>query len=709
MFSDHFNEYFERGLVVIPLRGKIPVIKNWSLFAQKRPSNLLIDLWGKKYPRNNIGLLTGKLSGIIAIDIDKDSALKLVPPSPFVKKGKKGETRFFKYNGEINFKRHDLGIELLSDGNQTVLPPSIHPETGKPYVWNGLYSLIDGDIDELPDLDKDFYKKTSMIPVERGTETSGRHNKLIEICSSMIGRGEDPTSIVEELMKYDEENHPDPYFYDKSEPHGGTGFNAALQMYASVSQTIQRRGGDPSPKKIEIAIGESEIERIIKEEDKKAVKIKASFPEPPGMIKEIRDYILDASHKPRVGFATASAMSLIGVVSSNKVRYKSSTPNLYQLLIADSGEGKDVPLKAPKKVLIKAGLLRYIGLDSYRGDKSVVKKFEGQRERIDTLDEVSKLFRSINSRNNSFQSNIAETLTELWNSSHELFMGHTTSEGTTGMVFNPCLSIMGATTPNSFSETFSSSNIMQGFGGRFVYHFDDSRVELRMVDEKEPSEKILKFLEYWGKMKVKIEHVDISETQNFQVDFTQKKPELIQMKKLACPQPTDLPIQPEAYEYLIETMKYFDELKHHSDFQVIPIILRAFQQTQKIMILSAVSTSEIGNPSPIIKLSDVEFARKYVEATIENTATFFNQSLIESKFHRDSQTLLRVLKQSPKGLTRKELTRKMINKFKSHELYDKKSGIVSNLIEAGVISAYEVKKEGSKKAQTIFVAQSQKL
>jgi len=120
MFGNHYIEYIEKDLIVIPLNGKVPVIKNWSMFSKTRPSELLLDSWERKYPRHNIGLLTGELSGVIAIDIDKDEALKKVPLSPVTKKGKKGETRFFRYNGEVNFKRHDLGIELLSNGNQTV-------------------------------------------------------------------------------------------------------------------------------------------------------------------------------------------------------------------------------------------------------------------------------------------------------------------------------------------------------------------------------------------------------------------------------------------------------------------------------------------------------------------------------------------------------------------------------------------------------------
>lgn len=701
MFGSYSSEYFEKDLIIIPLKGKVPVLKNWSMFAKRRPSELLIDSWEKKYPKHNIGLICGELSGVVAIDIDKEEALKKVPLSPVTKKGKKGETRFFKYNGEVNFKRHDLGIELLSNGNQTVLPPSIHPETGEEYTWNGQRTLLDYDVDDLPVLPDSWFQEIGAIQVDRSQGSGGRHNRLIEICSAMIARGEDPSTVIDELIKYDAENHNPAYFTDESEPHGGKGYNSALKMVSSVSDTITKRGGDISPKKIEIVIGESEVEKIIEENEAKTKMKEVKFPTPPGVLKDLQEYILSISHKPRENFALSSALGLAGTLLSNKVRYEDSTPNLFQLVIADSGEGKDVPLKAPKELLIESGLLQYVGIESYRGDKSVVKKFETQRERIDTLDEVSKLFRSINSRTNTFQSNIAETLTELWNSSSKLYMGHTTAEGTTGMVYKPCLSIMGATTPNSFSETFSSSNLMQGFGGRFLYVFDDKRIKLKRVKRKPAPESVLNFIEYWGNLEIQIEKVDISKTSTFSIDLSQQKPISVQLQDLDCPNPVQLPITEGAERLLDEASQYFDEFRYHCSDQIIPIVLRAYQQIEKIMLISAAATSEIGNPAPIIKESDVRFAWEYVEASLKNTSIFFERNLIQSKYQRDSQKVLRILRKYPKGLSKKDLSFNLRNLFKSSDLYDKRSGIISNLVEDGRVK--ELKVEGTTKKKTVFI------
>ena len=704
MFKDHAIQYFENDLYVIPLNGKIPLVKNWSFFAKNKPSELLVDSWINKFPNANIGLLTGKLSGVIAIDIDKDSALEIVPPSPLGKKGKKGETRFFKYNGEINFKRHDLGIELLSDGNQTVIPPSIHPETKQAYVWTTHETFDSIDVEDLPILDQAFLDKVANIPSMMKPDDMGRHNTLIEICGAMVGRGEDATSIIDELLKYDKENHTPSYFTDTSEPHKGSGYHAALSMYASVAKTAKQKGEFVEPIKIDLQISseiaESEIQKKIDQSSKFA---HVKFPEPRGMVKVMQDEILKRSHKKRPTFALASALSTIGLVLSNKVCFRDNTPNVYMLLIAESGEGKDVPLKAGKKFLIETGLIHLLGLSEYRGDKSIVKKFESQRERLDIIDEISKLFRSFKS-NNNYTNSISELLTEIWNSSFELFTGFTTSEETTGMCFNPCLSFVGATTPGAFSDTFSNSFLMQGFGGRFLYFFDDARVDLLTPSRGGMPDDMDYFLSKWGNMEIESEEVDITKTGTVKFDFSGKKPQAVAINSLDKPSPKDIGIEEDAEEFMFKKMHYFHELSYTCNESIRPIVQRAFQQMCKICI-----SYQIGLDDPYkdetspISLEAATFAFEFVEASIKSTDLFFKENLIQSKFHKDSQKVIRVLKRHPKGLTKGELTKKLVNQFKSSELYDKKNGVITNLVEAGKILAYKTKAEGSHKETIRFI------
>lgn len=170
-FQISVKRLINRGYSVIPLAGnsKRPVITDWSRFSDELPSEDRIKEWSA-IPNANIGLVTGKASGVIALDFDYDvdglhkEIFKICGSSPVTKVGDKGGTIFFKYNGEGNHKWSKDGqvvLELLSDGRQTVIPPSIHPN-GKPYVYRK-QPLTDVSAEDLPCLPCDFTTKVEQL------------------------------------------------------------------------------------------------------------------------------------------------------------------------------------------------------------------------------------------------------------------------------------------------------------------------------------------------------------------------------------------------------------------------------------------------------------------------------------------------------------------------------------------------------------------
>jgi hypothetical protein len=131
--------------------GKKPYPADW----QKTP----LELW--QVDSTNIGLLLGPASGgICAIDFDGPSAfawaeaqginLKELPLTPTWTSGKPGRCQMaFRVPQEawdmistkkITAAQNDLialgeGFEFRWTGGQSVLPPSVHPGTGRPYEW----------------------------------------------------------------------------------------------------------------------------------------------------------------------------------------------------------------------------------------------------------------------------------------------------------------------------------------------------------------------------------------------------------------------------------------------------------------------------------------------------------------------------------------------------------------------------------------------
>lgn len=158
-------------LPIIPLRpaSKIPFIKDWTRYCKEIPTSQDIEDWSN-IDKANVGLALGEVSGIIALDFDHDvdgihgEIFRIIPISPVRKVGARGFTMFYKYNGESPHKWASKGqmvVELLSTGNHTVLPPSVHPD-GPVYRYSSILPLI-GNVGRLQTLPIDFMDKVNTL------------------------------------------------------------------------------------------------------------------------------------------------------------------------------------------------------------------------------------------------------------------------------------------------------------------------------------------------------------------------------------------------------------------------------------------------------------------------------------------------------------------------------------------------------------------
>lgn len=192
-FAEYCADYIERGLSIVPIvpRQKFPgyydgtrwkAAEKWSQYSERLMSVEEIEA-AETWPNAGIGLLPGKLSGVVALDWDYDGGVKelleaITPPSLVRKVGSKGYTAFYRYNGEVT-KRWSVGgervLELLSCGTQTVMPGSIHPGTGLPYYWSTMDSLLDIDFDELATLPGNYFELVGQVlaPYRATATTSG--------------------------------------------------------------------------------------------------------------------------------------------------------------------------------------------------------------------------------------------------------------------------------------------------------------------------------------------------------------------------------------------------------------------------------------------------------------------------------------------------------------------------------------------------------
>jgi hypothetical protein len=139
------TECIQRGWSVIPIptREKNPGKKGWQQLRVTE-DNVAEHFNGKP---QNIGLLLGEPSGwVIDIDLDHIRAVELAPkylPPTSATFGREGKPRshwLYRVSSSVvtkNFRSKSAGmiVELRSTGQQTVIPPSIHP-SGEQISWD---------------------------------------------------------------------------------------------------------------------------------------------------------------------------------------------------------------------------------------------------------------------------------------------------------------------------------------------------------------------------------------------------------------------------------------------------------------------------------------------------------------------------------------------------------------------------------------------
>lgn len=151
--------YHELGYSIIPVRqDKKPMIK-WEEYQKRRASVGEIKDWWKKHPDANIGIVTGKVSGLAVVDIDTEEGLEaikeLIPDSiefPIVKTPGGGQHWYFACeDGNLsNNARTVKGCDLRANGGYVVAPPSKNGSKSS-YAWVQPPTLI-----ETPTLPKEY-------------------------------------------------------------------------------------------------------------------------------------------------------------------------------------------------------------------------------------------------------------------------------------------------------------------------------------------------------------------------------------------------------------------------------------------------------------------------------------------------------------------------------------------------------------------------
>ncbi len=212
--SNSALDYRKRGLSVIPLRPKSKeALHAWKAYQKKKATEAQIKSWWKESPRANVGIVTGKVSGIIVIDCDSDQASerfeKDYPEAAKTLQSRTGKGTHFYFKWATGIRNNagtvlGGGIDVRSDGGYVIAPPSIHPN-GKAYRWLNQKSIkpLPRTLKEVLTIStkKQSQPQTTNSSTQKQVIKEGeRNSSLTSIAGAMQRQGVNTETILATLL-----------------------------------------------------------------------------------------------------------------------------------------------------------------------------------------------------------------------------------------------------------------------------------------------------------------------------------------------------------------------------------------------------------------------------------------------------------------------------------------------------------------------------
>jgi len=718
-----YLKYYEAGYVPIPIvpNSKKPAIKGWNEWADNGIPRSEVEKFEEKFPiakGYGIGIVCGRASNLVVLDIDTNdpTILQSCPASPVRRRGKTGEARFFQFNPELcnrsfTAKNKDGvkvgGIDILVDRKYIIVPPSIHPDTGKPFFWLSSEDLFDLSAGELPHftaentdhcgqlMGHDNVTEFGNVELKGNYESPdnkrsphGSYLRLKALACGLVAECSTIDVAVAKLLGYDGSHHGSIGYFTDARSHADFGadpFSNAARFYAnilkSVNQTRIRKGLQPqvpdSEPRVEIDISQLESALPVSKDF-------VRYPEPRGLMQEFVAYCELMGKGRQDALALGGGLALMGALCSNRFRSEIRglwvSPNIYVLNLGHSGFGKDVSQRLLDDLLSDTTM---VGSANYRSGSAIVQDLPKQQSRIDIIDECSLLLKAMNS-DNVYQKEMVEILSLLFSRASSKFNGiSSVNHGARhGAVWNPHLSILGSTTPAGFRESVNAAMASKGLMPRFITFYQKEvgrwKEKCDLGEARATRERLVQ-----GVASV------LSIDQRTHPQFSPKTNYLAgrqgaghkDLDQGVRYDPIMVPFSAEAealyldYEKQIHTRSAKDPEAFES-----PFYGRFAELAAKVALLDAIS---LGRNT--IEADGFEWSRDLLAVCWKNVKALYEFTSAENKLEQHHLRMVRLISDAGKPVSKAYITRR--TQFMTRKLRDE---VLANLSESGKIKVFEV-------------------
>lgn len=535
-------------------RGKAPgeykfgqwwEMSQWQRFRDRAPTDFERKLWAERWPGANVGVVLGARIGdaqVVALDIDAvdydayDAIARAAPDSPMVKRGQKGETRFYRASPSLRTRQwRDGEKRILADlltgqeTRQTVVPPSVHPETHQPYVWLAgpvspadLPFLTDDDVAALVETMErlgatDGPPKREAAPREPAGErnfwTEVKDAAMADLAAWAPALGlhglRRARQGYEAVATWRESSTGRPTSERKRnlsiQPSGIKDFGTG-ETFTPIDLVMRAHGvgqeeatawlrerlgmADPDAAAFAAAIAAQpmrikEPEPTRDEAPAKAAPL-ANGREAPsdvirgaqvGILGALMDWVLGQSRRPQPIIALGAALSILGACTAR--RYGGPTrsgTHLYTLALAPSGAGKDGPLKSVAQALNIAQLKNRLGPGEFISFPAIINRLGRDPVCIAPIDEFGGFLKRVNGRGaSSYEQGISGVMRQLWSSSFSDYLAPEWASRAAPVIHAPHFGVFGVATHQELYTALAGGDLVNGFLNRFLLLSTQSR------------------------------------------------------------------------------------------------------------------------------------------------------------------------------------------------------------------------------------------
>lgn len=414
-----------------------------------------------------------------------------------------------------------------------------------------------------------------------------------------------------------------------------------------------------------------------------------------GALGQFVRHVTATAASPQPWLTLGAAIAMFGVIAGR--RYAGPTnlrTNIYSIGVADSGGGKDHPLRMTVRLMIEAGLAEMVGGAKIASGQGLITAVKRAPSVLFPIDEIGFLIAAAADKRRSPKhvTDIMDNLTEFYSLAGSTFMGTVYAndeEKPREVIEQPCLGIFGVTTPGVFWGSLSSGNVLDGSLARMIVFESEANYPDPQHDLAPRP---------WPEALIQAARAIAAGAEGHE-------PFPLGIGAVQAPKPSIVPYADgEAIAFAKEMREIQTrQLRQHEGTQMTGIIARMAENAAKIALVKAITD----NPgSPAMTRADLEWGLMVARKSVDTLMRAVDERVADSEAESKLKRVLRVIAQTgTEGIGAEELGRKCRFMGSRRHLNE----ALEFLIDGGdvLMNEAEVERAGSatgRKRRTYFAA-----